>query len=136
MCYMGKILPQDRTRHKIWNMSSTYLHIHFNELTELLLDEGIFEEIKNSMIMRWSVEPGRRKRRDSLYLVIWWSRRIIWMLLDVVKLLSENIILNGKYICAYSFPKSTKIKTIYFTPNSLNSCKIMMWITCHYYNMM
>ena len=133
---MGKILPQDRKRHRIWNVSSTYLHIHFNELTELLLDEGLAEEIMNSMIMRWSVEPARRKRRDSLYLIIWWSRSIIWMLIYSVKILSAKIIWNGKYICAHSFPKSTKIKTIYFTPNSLNSYKIMMWITCQYSNMM
>ena len=41
--HMGKILPQDRIRHKIWNMSSTYLHIHFDYLNELLLDEGLAE---------------------------------------------------------------------------------------------
>ena len=49
---------------------SKYLHLHFNELTELLLDEGLVEEIMNSMIMCWSVEPARRKKRDSLYLII------------------------------------------------------------------
>ena len=49
--HMGKILPQDRTGHKIWNVSLTYIHLHFNELTELLLDEGLAEEIMNSMIM-------------------------------------------------------------------------------------
>ena len=133
---MGKILPQDRKSHKIWNMSSKYLHIHFNELTELLLDEGISEEIMNSMIMRWSVEPARRKRKDSLYLIKSWSRSIIWILIYAVKLWSANIIWNGKEICAYSFRKSTKIKTIYFTPNSLNSYKIVMWITGQSWNMM
>ena len=133
---MGKILPEDRTRHKIWNMSSTYIHIHFNYLTELLLNEGIAEEIMNSMIMRWSVEPARRKRRDSLYLIIWWSTRIIWMIISIFKLWYANIIWNGNEICAYSLPKSTQIKTIYFTINSLNRCKIVMWITCQYSNMM
>ena len=132
----GQNLPQDRKRHKIWNMSSTYIHLHFNELTELFLDEGHAEEITNSMIMRWSVEPARGKRRDSLYLINWWSRRIIWMIISSVKILSTNIIWNGKYIYSYSFPKSTKIKSIYFTPNSLNSCKIVMWITCQSSNLM
>ena len=51
-----------------FEMSSTYLHLHFNELIELLLD-GLFEESMNSMIMRWSVEPAKRKMRDSLYLI-------------------------------------------------------------------
>ena len=132
----SKILPQERTRHKIWNnMSSTYPYLHLNELSELLLNGRLVEEIMNSMIMCWSVEPARRKRRDSLYLINWWSRRIIWILIFSVKIWSENIIWNGKYIYAYSFPKSTKIKTICYTINSLNSCKIVMWITCQYSNM-
>ena len=134
--HMGKILPQDRTRNKIWNMSSTYPYLHLNEMSELLLDGILVEEIMNSMIMRWSAKPARRKRRDSLYLIKWWSRRIIWIFISVVKLWSEKIIWNGKEIYTYSFPKRTKIKTIYFTPNSLNSCKIVMWITCQYSNMM
>ena len=50
--HMGKILPQERTRNKIWDMSSKYIHLEFNELNELLLDEGLTEEIMNSMIMR------------------------------------------------------------------------------------
>ena len=124
---MGKILPQNRTRHRIWNVSSTYIHLHFNDLTELLLDEGLVEEIMNSMMMCWSVKPARRKRRDSLYLIIWWSRRIIWMLLAANKIWSTNKIWKGNEIHAYSSPKSTKIKTI----NSLYSCKIVLWITCH-----
>ena len=134
---MGKIIPQDRKRKKNWNnMSSTYPYLHLNKLSELLLDGRLVEEIRNSMIMCWSVEPARRKRRDSLYLIKWWSRRIIWMLISSIKLWSVNIIWNGKEICAYSFPKSTKVKTIYFTPNSLNSCKIVIWITCQYSNSM
>ena len=32
-------------------MSSTYIYLQFNELNELLLDEGIAEQIMNSMIM-------------------------------------------------------------------------------------
>ena len=72
---------------KFWNnMSSTYPYLHLNELNEFLLDGRLVEEIMNSVIMRWSVEPGRRKRRDSLYLIIWWSRSIIWMLLAAIKL--------------------------------------------------
>ena len=126
---MGKILPQERTIHKIWNMSSTYIYIHFNELTELLRNEGLVEEIMNSMITRWSVEPAWRKRRDSLYLINWWSRRIIWMIVSVFKLWSANIIWNGKDICAYSFPKSTKNKAIYFTPNSWITTKL--WCKSH-----
>ena len=49
---MGKILPRERTSHKILNMSSTYLYLHLNELNELLLDGILDEEIMNSMIMR------------------------------------------------------------------------------------
>ena len=52
------------------NMSSTYTYIYLNELNELLLYLRLVQEIMNSMIMRWSVEPVRRKRRDSLYLII------------------------------------------------------------------
>ena len=134
---MEKILPQERTRHKIWsNTSSKYLYLHLNELNELLLGERLDEEIRNSKIMRYNVEFARRNRRDSLYLIILWSRRIIWMLLATLKIWSANIIWNGKEIYAYSFPKSTKIKTICYTLNSLNTCKIVMWITCQYSNLM
>ena len=47
----GKILPQERKRHGILNMYSKYIHIHFNELNEQLLDGRLVEEIMNSMIM-------------------------------------------------------------------------------------
>ena len=87
-------------KHKaqnFWNnMSSTYPYIHLNQLSQLLLDGRLVEEIMNSMIMCWSVEPARRKRRDSLYLIIWWSRRIIWMILYAIKIWSEKIVWNGK----------------------------------------
>ena len=49
-------------------MSSTYPYLHLNQLSELLLDGRLVEEIMNSMIMHWSVEPARRKRRDFLLL--------------------------------------------------------------------
>ena len=39
-------------------MSSRYPYTHLNELGEILLDEILVEEIMNSMIMHWSVEPA------------------------------------------------------------------------------
>ena len=67
---MGKIIPQETTRHKILNnMSSTYIFLHLNEFAELLLIEEFDGEVVNSMIMRQSVVSARRKRRDFLYLI-------------------------------------------------------------------
>ena len=61
---------KDKAQNFENNMSSTYSYLHLNQLSEFLLDGRLVEEIMNSMIMCWSVEPARRKRRDSLYLII------------------------------------------------------------------
>ena len=52
------------------NMSSIGLYLHLNELDELLLVKDLMKKFEDSMIMRWSVESARRKRRDSLYIII------------------------------------------------------------------
>ena len=133
---MGKILPRERKRNTIWKICIQNI---FNFTWMSWMNFFWWNTLMKKSWTPWSytrVLNLQEERRETNGIS---STDEVGSLFECFFLLTNSDLQkkwNGKEIYAYSFPKSTKIKTIYFTPNSLNSCKIVMWITYHSSNMM